>query len=68
MRAWLLLVVSLIAGCRSDNASQADYQLVCSTDGRAFYVDPGAMNVSKVTRVPSADKACAPQVEKPAQP
>lgn len=62
---WLLIALvlagglMLLAGCRADEAAQADRQVLCSQKGEAFYVQPGSMDVSFVIRTPTADKLCA---------
>lgn len=58
MRRALVVVLLAIAGCRADEVSQADRQIVCSLDGKAFYVKPGAGDISFVTRTPTADALC----------
>lgn len=52
------IIVALLAGCRSDEAAQADKQILCSLDGKAFYVQPHVGDTVFMQRVPSSDPLC----------
>jgi hypothetical protein len=55
----MLVAVTILAGCsRSPQLSQADGQLLCSMNGTAFYIYPGAGDTSFVKRAPTADALC----------
>lgn len=61
MRIALLLIALLaLTGCRQKALAEADYQILCSPDGRAFYVTPVAVDASFVHRTPNADVICQP--------
>lgn len=56
----LTLLAAALVGCRAQNMSQVDEQVVCQLrpPHKAFYVKPGAMDVSFLVPVPDADKLC----------
>lgn len=55
-----LAVAVILAGCGRDNSvSQADGKVLCDPEtGSAFFIKPGAGDISFVQRTPSADKLC----------
>lgn len=60
MRAAIVLIL-VLAGCRSETHSQADNTFVCSAKPpySAFRATPGAADITFLERQPDADPLCA---------
>lgn len=47
-----------MVGCSRGKWGEVDDQVVCSLEGKAYRVDPGAGSTSFIKPLPAADKLC----------